>query len=125
MKKILAMLSEWGYWGEELVGPYDVLIKRGYQIDFMTATGRKPPALPPSMEPGFLDPPLHKVVTDEHYARRTREIDESSLLVDPINLSAWFPETPYFNGPNFGQALEEVLHPARRCWKELESTTRC
>ena len=27
-KKILAVLSEWGYWGEELVGPYDVLLER-------------------------------------------------------------------------------------------------
>ena len=65
-KRILAMLSEWGYWGEELVGPYDVLIERGYKIDFMTAKGRKPPALPPSMEVGYFDPPLDKVVTDEH-----------------------------------------------------------
>ena len=48
-KKILVCLSEWGYWGEELVGPYDVLIKRGYTLDFMTPFGRKPPALPPSM----------------------------------------------------------------------------
>ena len=71
-KKILCMLSEWGYWGEELVGPYDVLIDHGYEIDFMTAKGRKPPALPPSMEEGYLDPPLDKVVTDDHYARRTR-----------------------------------------------------
>lgn len=28
-KKILVVLSEWGYWGEELVGPYDVLAARG------------------------------------------------------------------------------------------------
>ena len=102
-------------------GSYDVLIKRGYQIDFMTATGRKPPALPPSMEPGFLDPPLHKkVVTDEHYARRTHEIHESSLLVDPIDLSAWFLQMPYFNGPNFGQALEEYYTQRDACWKDLE-----
>ena len=62
-KRILACLSEWGYWGEELVGPYDVLIARGYQIDFTTPNGRKPPALPPSMEEGYLDPPLDKEVT--------------------------------------------------------------
>ena len=119
MKKILAMLSEWGYWGEELVGPYDVLIKHGYQIDFMTATGRKPPALPPSMEPGFLDPPLHKVVTDEHYARRTREIHESSLLGDPINLSAWFPQMPYFQWPQLRPSARGILHQARRLLEGL------
>jgi putative intracellular protease/amidase len=119
-KKILACLSEWGYWGEELVGPYDVLIQRGYTIDFMTPFGRKPPALPPSMEPGFLDPPLHKIVTDVHYATRTREIHESSLLENPINLSEWFPQMPYFNGPHFGMQLEEYYTKRDACWKDLE-----
>ena len=47
-KKILCMVSEWGYWGEELVGPYDVLIDHGYEIDFMTAKGRKPPVCRPA-----------------------------------------------------------------------------
>ena len=75
-KRILVVLSEWGYWGEELIGPLDVLTKAGYQLDFMTSFGRKPPALPPSMEEGYLDPPLHKVVTDAHYAKRTTEVHE-------------------------------------------------
>ena len=119
-KKILAVLSEWGYWGEELVGPYDVLLDRGYQIDFMTPFGRKPPALPPSMEPGFLDPPLCKIVTDVHYANRTREIHESNMLNDPINLSEWFPQMPYFNGPSFGLQLEEYYTKRDACWKDLE-----
>ena len=109
-KQILCMVSEWGYWGEELVGPYDVLLDNGYTIDFMTAKGRKPPALPPSMEPGYLDPPLDKVVTDEHYASRTREIHESDLLADPIDLSSWFPALPYFNGPSFGHELEDYYN---------------
>ena len=119
-KKILVMLSEWGYWGEELVGPYDVLIEHGYELDFMTAKGRKPPALPPSMEPGYLDPPLDKVVTDEHYARRTKEIHESDLLANPIDLSAWFPPIPYFNGPSFGHELEAYYTKRDECWAELE-----
>ena len=119
-KKVLVCLSEWGYWGEELVGPYDVLIQHGYTLDFMTSFGRKPPALPPSMEPGFMDPPLHKVVTDEHYATRTRQINESSLLEKPINLSEWFPQMPYFNGPDFGRELEAYYTKRDACWKDLE-----
>ena len=78
------------YWGEELVGPLDVIDEKGYEPVFMTPTGEKPRALPPSMEPGFLDPPLDKVVTDEYYARKTREIDESDRLANPVNLSEWF-----------------------------------
>src|SRR5512137_171745 len=119
-KKILVCLSEWGYWGEELVGPYDVLIQRGYTLDFMTPFGRKPPALPPSMEPGSCDPPLHKVVTDEHFATRTRQIHESSLLQTPINLSEWFPQLPYFNGPDFGKEREAYYTKRAACWKDLE-----
>jgi len=119
-KKILCCLSEWGYWGEELVGPYDVLIEKGYQVDFMTPTGGKPPALPPSMEAGYLDPPLDKIVTDEHYARRTREIHNSNLLDKPINLAEWFPQMPYFNSSNFGHKLEDYFNQRNARWQELE-----
>ena len=65
-KKILCGISEWGYWGEELVGPVEVLDAKGYEIVFMTPKGERPHALPPSMEAGFFDPPLDKVVTDEY-----------------------------------------------------------
>ena len=68
MKKVLTMLSEFGYWGEELVGPLETLDAKGYDVTFMTNKGRRAHALPPSMEPGFFDPPLDKVVTDEYYA---------------------------------------------------------
>ncbi len=114
------MVSEWGYWGEELVGPYDVLIEAGYTFDFVTAKGRKPPALPPSMDESYIDPPLDKNVTDAHYAKRTTEIDSSDLLKEPINLSEWFPAMPYFNSPNFGHELEAYYNKRAGCWKELE-----
>jgi putative intracellular protease/amidase len=118
-KKILVCLSEWGYWGEELVGPLEVLDAKGYQSTFMTPKGTKPPALPPSMEPGFFDVPLDKPVTDQHYAQKTREIQESNRLNHPINLSEWFPERPYFNHPNFGHDLEKYHNKREECWKEL------
>jgi putative intracellular protease/amidase len=120
MKKILIVLSEWGYWGEELVGPLDVLDKHKYETAFMTAKGNKPPALPPSMEKGFFDVPLDKVVTDEYYARKTKEIHESNRLNKPINLSGWFPERPYFNHANFGHDLEKYYNKRDECWKQLE-----
>ena len=99
-KRILVVLSEWGYWGEELVGPLDVLTNAGYQLDFMTPFGRKPPALPPSMQEGYLDPPLNKVVTDAHFASRTKEVDNSDLVANPIDLSREISLMPYFNGEN-------------------------
>lgn len=120
MKKVLVMLSEWGYWGEELVGPVEVLDAHGYKSVFMTATGKRPHALPPSMEAGYFDPPLKKIVTDEYYASKTREIDGSTRLDNPLNLSKWFPERPYFNDPDFGHQLEAYHNKRDESWKQLE-----
>jgi len=118
-KKILTVISEWGYWGEELVGPYDVLIKAGYHLDFMTAYGRKPPALPPSMEEGYMDPPLNKIVTDAHFAKRTIDINNSDLLANPISLADQLPLMPYFNGPSFGLKLAEYNELKEEFWKKF------
>ena len=71
------------------------------------------------MEPGYLDPPLDKVVTDEHFAAHER-IHKSDLLDNPISLADWFPAMPYFNGPSFGHALEAYYNRRDECWKDLE-----
>lgn len=118
-KRILVVLSEWGYWGEEFIGPLDVLTEAGYKLDFMTPFGRKPPALPPSMDEGYMDPPLNKCVTDAHFASRTKEVNDSDLLATPINLSAKLPLMPYFNGENFGLELEKFNNLRNEFWEEF------
>lgn len=105
-KKILIALSEWGYWGEELVGPLEMFDQQGYESVFMTPKGGRPRALPVSMEPGFIDPPLGRSVTGEYYASLTRRVDDSGRLANPINLSEWFPERPYFAAENYLRQLE-------------------
>lgn len=119
-RKVLVVLSEFGYWGEELVGPLEALDARGYQVDFMTPKGKRAHALPPSMEVGYFDPPLAKVVTDEYYANLTRKVDSSTRLDNPINLSTWFPERPYFSAQNFAHALEAYFTERDRVWEELK-----
>ncbi|GGR03763.1 type 1 glutamine amidotransferase domain-containing protein [Deinococcus ruber] len=121
MKKVLVVLSEYGFWGEELVGPLEVFDQHGYEAVFMTPTGKRPHALPPSMEAGFFDPPLRKVVTDEYYASKTREIDAGPRLENPINLSTWFPERPYFSSDEFSHKMETYYNTRAECWKELEA----
>lgn len=118
-KRILVVLSEWGYWGEELVGPYDVLKQAGYTLDFMTARGRKPPALPPSMDETYMDPPLGKCVTSSHFAKRTKEIAESSLLESPISLEKELPFMPYFNSSDFGHELEKFYETRAEFWAKF------
>ena len=39
-KKILIALSEWGYWGEELVGPLEVLDQKRIPIRFCYSKGK-------------------------------------------------------------------------------------
>ncbi len=124
-KTILCCLSEWGYWGEELVGPYDVLTEHGYQVDFMTPTGQKPPALPPSMQAGFLDPPLDKVVIDEHFAQRTREIQESNLLDKPINLAQWFRRCPTSTARDSATVWRTTTTGATPAGRSWTNTMRC
>jgi len=124
MKKILIVLSEWGFWGEELIGPLDVFDKKGYQTVFMTSHGKRAPALPPSMDENYLDPPLDCKVTSAYFARKTREIDTSDRIANPKNLSAWFPERPYYSSKNYLREVEtynDALDKARESLKEFDS----
>ena len=61
-KKNLVVLSEWGYWGEELIGPLDVLTKAGYQLDFKDVVWQEAAGVAPSIEEGYLDPLLNKLL---------------------------------------------------------------
>ena len=105
-KKILVVLSEYGYWGEELVGPLGVFDERGYDVTFATPTGKTPHALPPSLDPDFVDPPLGRSVTTEDMASRAKALDGSDRLENPLDISALVPERPYFSAPDHLRQLE-------------------
>ena len=108
MKNILIILSEWGFWGEELIGPLETFDKAGYKVDFATPTGKRAVALPPSMEPGYVDPPLGRFVTTQEVADKVKAIDDKSnpRLDNPINLSALLPERPYVSDDHYLRDLE-------------------
>lgn len=98
-KRILFVLSEWGFWGEELIGPFEVLKNAGYVIEFATANGKRPVALPPSLDPVYEDPPLGKSVTSQEMAEKVKAINgpASATLDRPHSLAEWFPERPYWS----------------------------
>ncbi len=106
-KRILVVLSEYGYWGEELVGPVEAFDARGYRTTFATPTGKRAPALPPSYDPDYIDPPLGRSVTTRDMARKVREIDGSTRLDNPLSLEQLIPERPYFSSLNHLRELEE------------------
>lgn len=106
-KKILIILSEFGYWGEELVGPAEEFDAVGYDITFATPTGKRPTALPPSLDEQFVDPPLGKAVTTAEMAAKARAWDSSGRLDSPLSLHALIPERPYLSDPGYLRALEK------------------
>ncbi len=105
-KKVLTLLSEWGYWGEELIGPMEALEEAGYELVFATNKGKRAPALPPSMDSTFVDPPLGRPVVSEEMAKKVREIDSSAKLDSPINLMEWLPEKPYRSSATYLRDIE-------------------
>ena len=111
-RRVLTLVSEFGYWGEELVGPMEVFQEAGYEVDFVTPTGKRPVAISVSMDSETLDPPLGRSVTTEEMARKTRRWDdpatkEGKRLDNPKNLSIWFPERPYASAPQHIRMLEK------------------
>jgi putative intracellular protease/amidase len=135
MRRILVVLSEWGFWGEELVGPLDVFDEHGYGSDFCTPTGLRPHALPPSMDPNYIDPPLGKSVTSAAMASKVNDIDNpnNQRLAGPRNLSTWFPQRPYWSGADDNGNPLPNNPPVLRLWEDYyrqraeaqrEATTR-
>lgn len=122
MKKILVVLSEWGYWGEELVGPLEVLDAAGYQIDFATPTGKRPVALPPSMDPTFVDPPLGRPVVSDEMADKVKQLDDAKnpRLDSPITLSEWLPDRPYWSAAKAVRAWEAYYNAVDEAHGDLE-----
>ncbi|GAA3016953.1 DJ-1/PfpI family protein [Kitasatospora albolonga] len=105
-KKVLVLLSEYGYWGEELVGPLYAFDKQGYEVTFATPTGKRAHALPPSMDPGFVDPPLGRSVVSAEVAKVVVDLEASDRLDSPEDLSSWIPTRPYTSDEDYLRKLE-------------------
>ncbi len=120
-KKILIILSEWGYWGEELIGPLETFDKAGYEVTFATPKGKRPVALPPSMDPNYIDPPLGRSVTSEEVAEKVKAIDSSPRLDNPVNISEIIPEMPYFSSSSLLRDLESYYKAIDKAEKEFLS----
>lgn len=124
MKKILTILSGYGYWGEELIGPMETLEKAGYTLVFATPKGSRPQALPPSMDSTYVDPPLGKPVVSKEMEGKVKAIDSSPKLDNPLNLSTWLPERPYMSSHNYlreFEAYNEAVEKLEEEFKEYDA----
>ncbi len=120
-RRILVVLSEWGFWGEELIGPLEVFDSVGYQVDLCTPKGKRPVALPPSMDPEYFDPPLGRSVTTPEVAKKVQAIDVSPRLDNPINLSQWFPDRPYLTEATYLRQMEAYYKTLEERYQELNA----
>jgi len=120
MGKILFILSEYGYWGEELVGPLETLQNAGYLIDFATPTGKRPHALPPSMDPTYIDPPLARTVVSKEMAEKVKKIEDSDLLDKPINISKLMHNRPYMSSKTYLRDFEKYNKSVEKASKFLD-----
>ena len=118
-KKILIILSEWGYWGEELIGPLETFDQAGYESTFATPNGKRPRALPPSMDTNYIDPPLGRCVTTPEVAQKAREVDESDRLMYPLSLVELMPEMPYFSSSSLIRDLEAYYKEREKAKTEI------
>jgi putative intracellular protease/amidase len=105
-RRILAVLSEFGYWGEELLGPQTHFQRNDYEVVFATANGQRPHVLPPSVDADYIDPPLGRTVTSPEIAEQALVLDKSDLLDSPRSLVGWVPERPYVSDPGYLRKLE-------------------
>lgn len=121
-KRILAVMSEFGYWGVELVGPLRKLEAAGYSFDFITPKGKRAPCLPPSRDTTYVDPPLGTCVTTAEDKTLVDAFEASDALDATLNLSAIFPERPYYSHPDFLRALE-AYYEARKAAQEKALAT--
>jgi putative intracellular protease/amidase len=120
-KRILMVVSEYGYWGEELLGPLETFDEAGYEVDIATPTGRRPVAITVSMDPDYIDPPLGRSVTTAEVAEKVKALEASDRLDHPINLSELLPERPYRSSPNFLREQEAYFNEVDRVRAELLS----
>lgn len=112
-KRILAVMSEFGYWGIELVGPLRKLEAAGYSFDFVTPKGTRAPCLPPSRDTTYVDPPLGVCVTTHEDTGLVDAFEGTDALDATLNLSEMFPERPYYSAPDFLRQLE-AYYKARK-----------
>jgi len=118
--KVLAVLSEYGYCGIELVGPLNKLEASGYKVDFMTPNGKPAEALPPSYDSSYVDPPLGVCVTTPQHEADVTAFMSENRTAEPLSLKSFIPERPYYSAPGFLRALEQYYAKVK---ESLESLT--
>jgi len=119
-KKVLVAVSEYGFWVEELLLPLDHLKKAGYDVDFVTATGKLPFPDAGSLDDSYVDPPLGRPVTSKEMADRGKKAKWEEVFKNRISLEQWFEVRPYLSSNNYVGALEAYYAARNKSWEKLQ-----
>ncbi len=119
-KKVLIVLSEHGFWVEELLKPLNRLKKAGYEVDFATPTGALPFPDGGSLDSSYIDPPLGRPVTSPEMAKLGKEQNWETLFKGRISLKDWLPVRPYLSSDNYVGSLEKYYEARTKAWEKIE-----
>ena len=119
LKKVLCVVSEHGFWAQELLLPVDRLETAGIQVDFVTPTGAQPFPVGGSLDSGHVDSPMGRSVTSSEMAERAQSTDWESYFKGRMNLRELFPVRPRMSAGNYIAAMESYYEGRQRAWKRL------
>jgi putative intracellular protease/amidase len=119
--KVLVVVSEHGFWIEELLKPTDHLTKAGIEYDIITPTGKLPVPDGASTDSTYVDPPLGKPVTSPELAERGKAMNWEEFFEGRLSLENWFPVRPYLSSGNYLRSLEEYYDKRKEGWKIIEN----
>jgi putative intracellular protease/amidase len=117
--RVLVVVSENGFWFEELIKPLKRLKEAGFEIQLATPKGNMPFPDGASLDPEYKDPPLDKPVTSKELAEYGKSIDWKDFFKDRIILKDWFPVRPYLSAKNHLRELEEYYKYRTKAWARI------
>ncbi|RVE91072.1 type 1 glutamine amidotransferase domain-containing protein [Sinorhizobium meliloti] len=145
--RVLVVVSQCGFWVEELLKPLEQLQSAGYEVQFATpskANGTPYPD-PASFDVAYKDPPLGREVTFEkdletqarRFGKQLIKADDGKIdwaktfedVWEPlfrhrVNLDDqdgnWFSPRPYLSSGNYLDALEEYYRDRDTAWENID-----
>jgi putative intracellular protease/amidase len=118
-KSVLCVVSEHGFWAQELLLPVDRLESAGIEVHFATPTGAQPFPDGGSLDSSYVDPPLGRPVTSPEMEERGKTTNWETYFKDRISLASALPVRPYLSAPNYLTAMEEYYEKRKSTWDSL------
>ncbi|MER7281612.1 type 1 glutamine amidotransferase domain-containing protein [Dactylosporangium sp. NPDC000244] len=118
-KNVLCVVSEHGFWAQELLLPVDRLEAAGISVHFATPTGAQPLPDGGSLDSSYVDPPLGRPVTSPEMGERARTTDWETYFKDRQSLAELLPVRPYLSSGSYIAAMEEYYDRRQAAWDAI------